>query len=82
MKPLRERDILEKNHSDSSNKQLKTETEEITNNKEKQEKNEGFRLECSICKRKFNEERIEIHEKACGKAQKKRPLYNSSLKRV
>jgi len=43
---------------------------------------EEKRVECSICLRKFTEERIEKHEKACKNVIKKRPLFDSSSKRV
>jgi len=42
----------------------------------------GKRVKCSVCCRKFDEDRIEKHENACQNAHKKRPLFNSSLKRV
>lgn len=49
---------------------------------EKKEVTEGTRVECNLCKRKFDQERIEKHEKACKNANKKRPIFNSSIKRV
>lgn len=59
------------------------ETQLKTNeNFEKNNENLEERVECNICQRKFVGDRIEKHEAACKKANKKRPVFKTNIKNV